>query len=190
MSLPAGLVLATHNRGKIDEWRALIGPTDSARSLGLAEPEETETTYAGNARLKALAACVATGRPALAEDSGIELPGWQGAPGVHTARFVAGQGGWSQTMERALAELGQGAAITWPTALCLVWPDGRQLSSEARTEGTLSPARGTGPGVCPWFIPMQLSLTLAELGADWRRLNDQRASAWSELLHQLEGEPR
>ena len=87
------LVVATHNRGKLDEIRALFGdrPIEvvSAADLGLPEPAETEQTFLGNARIKAHAAAAATGSPALADDSGIEVDALGGQPGVHTADWAA-----------------------------------------------------------------------------------------------------
>ena len=86
------LVVATHNRGKLDEIRALVGdhPVElvSAGDLGLPEPAETEASFLGNARIKAHAAARATGLPALADDSGIEVDALGGAPGVHTADWA------------------------------------------------------------------------------------------------------
>ena len=87
------LVLATHNRGKLAEITTLLAPFPvevvSAADLGLPEPEETEETFAGNARIKAHAAAKASDLPALADDSGIEVDALDGAPGVHTAGTVA-----------------------------------------------------------------------------------------------------
>ena len=86
------LVVATHNRGKQEEIAALLAPFGievvSAADLGLAEPAETETTFVGNARIKAHAAAQATGLPALADDSGIEVDALDGAPGVYTADWA------------------------------------------------------------------------------------------------------
>ncbi|HHB80604.1 MAG TPA: non-canonical purine NTP pyrophosphatase, partial [Aliiroseovarius sp.] len=83
------ILIATHNAGKLAEFRDLLAPFGvrvlSAGELGLDEPEETETTFVGNARIKAHAAVKATGKPALADDSGIQVDGLGGAPGVYTA---------------------------------------------------------------------------------------------------------
>ena len=86
------LVLATHNAGKVREIGALMTPLGievvSAAALGLAEPVETETTFAGNARIKAHAAAAASGLPALSDDSGIMVEALDGAPGVYTADWA------------------------------------------------------------------------------------------------------
>ena len=80
------LVVASHNPGKIREIGDLIGPFGveavSAGTLGVPEPEETETTFAGNARLKAVHSAVATGLPALSDDSGLEVEALLGDPGI------------------------------------------------------------------------------------------------------------
>ena len=105
------LVAATHNAGKLDEIRALLAPYPvevvSAKALGLPEPEETEETFVGNARIKAHAAARASGLPALADDSGIEVDGLGGEPGVHTADWatVAGGRDFGQAMARTWAAL-------------------------------------------------------------------------------------
>ncbi|MGH6904524.1 MAG: non-canonical purine NTP pyrophosphatase, partial [Geminicoccaceae bacterium] len=88
----ARLVLASHNPGKLAELEALLAPygiaVTSSRALGLAEPDETGLSFADNARLKAHAAAQASGLPALADDSGLEALGLDGAPGVHSARWA------------------------------------------------------------------------------------------------------
>ena len=86
------MVVATHNTGKLDEIADLLKPYNikltSNLDHGLPEPDETETTFVGNARIKAHAAAQATGIPALADDSGIEIDGLGGAPGVYTADWA------------------------------------------------------------------------------------------------------
>ena len=86
------LVIASHNPGKVKEIGELLAPYGagvvSAGTLGLPEPEETETTFVGNARLKALAAATASGLPALADDSGLAVTALDGAPGIYSARWA------------------------------------------------------------------------------------------------------
>ena len=86
------LVIATHNNGKLVEIQALLAPfgvsLTSAADHNLDEPEETENTFVGNARIKAHYATKATGLPALADDSGIQIDGLGGAPGVYTADWA------------------------------------------------------------------------------------------------------
>ena len=86
------ILIATHNAGKLEEMEQLFAPFGvdvvGAAAMNLPEPEETETTFVGNARIKAHAAVAATGMPALADDSGIEVDGLDGAPGVYTADWA------------------------------------------------------------------------------------------------------
>ena len=148
------LVVATHNAGKLDEIAALLAPWPveviSAAALGLPEPEETETTFLGNARIKAHAAAQASGLPALADDSGIEIDALGGAPGVYTADWAATPGGrdFVQAMTRAWDELERIEAPYPRTArfrctLVLAWPDGHDEAFEGRIEGEcVWPMRG------------------------------------------------
>lgn len=105
------LVVATHNKGKLEEISALLEPfavvVTSAGELGLAEPEETEATFIGNARIKAHFAAQASGLPALADDSGISIDGLDGAPGVYTADWAETPKGrdFVMAMTRAWNEL-------------------------------------------------------------------------------------
>jgi len=105
------LILATHNQGKLEEIAALLAPFDvkvvGAGSLHLPEPEETESSFVGNARIKAHAAAKATGSPALADDSGIEIAALNGAPGVYTADWAETPKGrdFKMAMEKAHFEL-------------------------------------------------------------------------------------
>ncbi len=102
------LVVATHNAGKLEEIRRLLEPhaisVISAADLGLPEPPETETTFVGNARIKAHAAARATGLPALADDSGLEVDALGGAPGVYTADWAETAAGrdFGLAMQRTL----------------------------------------------------------------------------------------
>lgn len=105
------LVVATHNKGKLEEISALLEPFSifvlGASALGLDEPAETENTFIGNARIKAHAAARATGLPAIADDSGITIDGLGGAPGVYTADWAETPNGrdFVMAMTRAWTEL-------------------------------------------------------------------------------------
>ena len=105
------LLVATHNAGKLDEMRALLAPYGvevmGAAEAGLPEPAETETTFVGNARIKARAAVQATGLPALSDDSGICVDALDGAPGVHTADWAETGNGrdFRMAMQRTWDEL-------------------------------------------------------------------------------------
>jgi XTP/dITP diphosphohydrolase len=168
------LVVATHNPGKLWELQQLLAPHGvdavSAGDLGLAEPEETETTFAGNALLKARSACVAAGLPAFADDSGLCVEALDGAPGVYSARWGGENRDFSAAMARVERELNERRAAPpfkahFLCALALVWPDGHIEEFEGRVDGVLVfPPRGTkGFGYDPIFLPDGLDRTFGEM---------------------------
>jgi XTP/dITP diphosphohydrolase len=190
------LVAATHNAGKLEELRTLLAPYPvevlSAKELGLAEPEETEETFVGNARIKAHAAAKASGLPALADDSGIEVDALGGEPGVHTADWAALPGGgrdFVQAMERTWAAL-EAAAAKEPRAarfrstLVLAWPDGHDEVFEGAVEGRcVWPMRGRqGHGYDPMFQPDGQPLTFAEMDPAEKNRISHRARAFARLI--------
>jgi XTP/dITP diphosphohydrolase len=191
----ARLVVATHNRGKLAEIAALMAPRPielvSAAELGLAEPEETEASFLGNARIKAHAAARASGLPALADDSGIEVDALGGAPGVHTADWAITPHGrdFVQAMSRTWAELERAGAPEPRTArfrctLVLAWPDGHDEAFEGRIEGRVVwPMRGTeGHGYDPMFQPDGHDVTLGQMDARAKNRISHRADAFAKLL--------
>lgn len=159
------LVLATHNAGKIAEFERLLEPLGvtvvPAHALGLPEPEETETTFAGNAILKAEAARDATGLAALADDSGFAVDALGGAPGVYSARWAGTPRDFAAAMDRVLRTMEARGATTRGAAfvavLALARPGEPTCTYEGRCEGTVADApRGTGGfGYDPLFIPAQ-----------------------------------
>lgn len=172
----ARLLVATHNAGKLEEMRQILGPrglsVEGAAAHGLPEPAETEDTFLGNARLKALAAARATGLPALADDSGIAVEALGGAPGVRTADWAEGPGGrdFLRAMTRTHeALLAAGAPEPWRArfvcVLVLAWPDGAEAAFEGICEGRLVwPPRGRmGHGYDPVFVPEGETRTFAEM---------------------------
>jgi XTP/dITP diphosphohydrolase len=184
------LLLATHNRGKVEEVRALLAPHGIALTSnadhGLPEPEETEATFLGNARIKARAAAGATGLPALADDSGLEVDALGGAPGVRTADWAEGPGGrdFLRAMTRAHAALlASGAPEPWTarfvSVLVLAWPDGREESFEGRAEGRIVwPPRGAlGHGYDPVFVPEGHARTFAEMTAEEKNALSHRGAS-------------
>jgi XTP/dITP diphosphohydrolase len=188
------LVIATHNRGKFEEMRHLFRdhPVElvAAGALGLAEPEETEESFLGNARIKAHAAARASGLPALADDSGIEVDALGGAPGVHTADWAAAPGGrdFVQAMTRTWAALEAARAPCPRTArfrctLVLAWPDGHEEAFEGRIEGQcVWPMRGEqGHGYDPMFQPDGYEITLAEMDRWEKNAISHRGDAFRKL---------
>jgi XTP/dITP diphosphohydrolase len=171
------LVLATHNQGKIDEFDLLLRPRGvtvvSAGQLGLAEPDETETSFAGNAQIKARVAVAATGLPALADDSGLVVPALDGAPGIHTARWAGPDRDFDIAMARVAEALrrrygsfaASGPRAEFVAVLCLAWPDGHAELYEGRCAGTLveRPRGKYRFGFDPMFVPSGDSRTFAEM---------------------------
>jgi XTP/dITP diphosphohydrolase len=173
------LVLASHNQGKFREFEGLFAGFDvelvSAGALGLAEPDETGTTFQANAILKARAAAEAAGIVALADDSGLAVAALGGAPGIYSARWAGGSRDFAAAMQRVENEL-QALGATTPekrrasfvAGLSLVWPDGHDEYVEGRVEGTLVwPPRGErGFGYDPMFLPDGHTLTFGEMTAE------------------------
>ncbi len=184
------LVAATHNPGKARELHALLeGRFDvvSAGQLGLPEPDEPETTFVGNAMVKARAAANASGLIALADDSGISVTALDGQPGVHSARWAGPEKDFDLAMrkvEERLTEAGSEDLSAWFTsALAVAWPDGPVVVVEGRIDGTLSfPKRGAfGFGYDPIFVPEGFDRTFGELTADIKDRISHRARAFEKL---------
>lgn len=188
------LLIATHNKGKLEEFRALFSefPFEivSAGELGLPEPAETEITFVGNARIKAHAAMKASGLPALADDSGLCVDALGGAPGVYTADWAEGPGGrdFSRAMERVNSELeALGAASprtgSFNSTMVLAWPDGHDEVFVGIAEGELVwPPRGAvGHGYDPVFVPNGETRTFAEMSAEEKNKISHRARAFERL---------
>lgn len=171
------VVIATHNAGKLAEMRDLLVPFGiaavSAGELGLPEPEETGTTYAENAAIKAHAASRAAGLPALADDSGVAVEALDGAPGLFSARWAGKPADFAAAMarvERELARRGTSGLrrAHFVSALVLAWPDGHEELFEGRIHGSLvAPPRGRqGFGYDPMFEPDGETRTFGEMSAD------------------------
>jgi XTP/dITP diphosphohydrolase len=174
--LTGKVVIATHNPGKLAELRDLLAPFGiqaiSAGELNLPEPEETGSTFAENARIKARLATQATGLPAFADDSGLAVDALNGDPGIYSARWAGADKNFDRAMQmiedklRALSITNRRAQFV--AALCLAWPDGHIEEFEGRVSGTLVwPPRGTqGFGYDPMFLPAGLDRTFGEMSAD------------------------
>ena len=192
---PGRLVIASHNEGKVREIRALLAPYGidpvSAASLGIPEPEETGTSFAANAELKARFSADLSGLVALADDSGLCVDALNGDPGVYTANWAETPNGrdWNLAMEKvetALAakepEAGRDAHFVCVLSLC--WPDGHVESFEGRVDGTLAwPPRGDlGFGYDPMFVPLGRDQTFAELDPEEKHRISHRAAAFAKLV--------
>lgn len=175
--LPARVVAATHNSGKLREIRELLAHYGvaalSAAELNLSEPSETGLIFRDNAALKAAAAARAAGEPALADNSGLCVEALGGAPGIYSARWAGGSRDFRAAISRIEQELRAARARRpWQahfiSALALAWPDGRIDVFEGRVDGDLVfPARGTaGFGYDPIFRPDGHERTFGEMSAE------------------------
>lgn len=184
------LLLATHNKGKVAEFRdMLVGLVDtltSAREHNLPEPEETETTFVGNAVLKARAAFDATGLPCLADDSGLSVDDLNGDPGVYSARWAGESKDFAMAMRKVNDGLGDanGKDAHFTAVLALALPDGSVETFEGIINGKLVwPPRGDkGFGYDPMFVPDGYDITFGEMEADEKHRISHRAIAVAKFL--------
>lgn len=192
LKLEAGtrLVVATHNPGKARELAEILDgrfEIVTAGALGLAEPDETEATFSGNALLKARAAAEASGLVALADDSGLSVKALDGAPGVYSARWAGPAKDFAEAMrkvEERLEEANADDLSAWFTcALAVAWPDGPAVVVEGRVDGTLTfPPRGeNGFGYDPIFVPEGHAQTFGELEPKAKDALSHRARAFEKL---------
>ncbi len=191
----SALVIASHNPGKVREIAALLAPfgveVKSAGDLGLSEPEETGTTFAANAELKALAAARASGMAALADDSGLVVNALNGEPGIHSARWAGPEQDFALAMQKVEDELAgknllgkDGRAAHFTCALTLCWPDEHMETFEGVVHGTLVwPPRGDkGFGYDPVFQPDGHAITFGEMDGDEKHRISHRADAFRKLV--------
>ena len=189
------LVVATHNPGKVVEINDLVRPFGldavSAGELGLPEPEETETTFAGNARLKAVAAATASGLPSLSDDSGLEVECLGGDPGIYSARWAGPSKDFSAAMKKVADEVtkrqgwaGAGPRANFVCALCIAIPGREAEIFEGKVSGHLVwPARGSlGFGYDPMFLADGLSQTFGEMEPDAKHAISHRAIAFAKFV--------
>lgn len=189
------LLVATHNQGKLDEIAHLLEPFGvsvvGAKEMDLPEPDETETTFVGNARIKAHAAAKATGLPALADDSGIEIDALNGAPGVYTADWAETENGrdFVMAMTRTHDELEKINAPLPRTArfcctLVLAWPDGHDEVFPGIMPGQVVwPMRGDqGHGYDPIFQPDGYDITFGEMDRWEKNKISHRADAFRKFV--------
>ncbi|PST23783.1 non-canonical purine NTP pyrophosphatase, RdgB/HAM1 family [Rhizobium sp. JAB6] len=190
------IVVASHNAGKIQEIRDLIGPlgftAKSAADLNFIEPDETGTTFEENAAIKALASAHASGLPALSDDSGLVIDALGGDPGVYTADWAETADGTRDfaiamrkvetALEKAGATTPESRTARFVSVLCLAWPDGHTELFRGEVEGTVVwPPRGSqGFGYDPVFQPKGYQTTFGEMSAEqkhgWRPGDEQALS--------------
>lgn len=186
----AKLVVATHNPGKARELAEILENRFvlvAAGELGLPEPDETESTFVGNALLKARAAADASGLIALADDSGLSVRALDGAPGIYSARWAGPQKDFAMAMgkvEERLIEAGGDDRFAWFTsALAVAWPQGPAVVVEGVVEGQLTfPPRGVrGFGYDPIFAPEGYDQTFGEMDPQAKDAMSHRARAFAKL---------
>ena len=184
------LVAATHNPGKARELAALLEgrfEVVSAAQLGLAEPEEPETTFVGNAIVKARAAADASGLIALADDSGLCVAALGGQPGIYSARWAGPTKDFGHAIdlvESRLADTQSDDASAWfVCALAVAWPRGPVAAVEGRVDGALTFPRcgDRGFGYDPIFIPTGGALTFGEMDPAAKDAISHRARAFAAL---------
>jgi XTP/dITP diphosphohydrolase len=184
------LVIASHNPGKVREIDELLRPFKatavSAGTLGLPEPEETGTTFEANAELKALAAARGSGKPALADDSGLCVVALGGDPGIYSARWAGPAKDFAMAMRKVEDELAgkTDRRAFFVAALSLAWPDGHVETFRGEVHGTLVwPPRGThGFGYDPMFLSTGRTLTFGEMDPDAKHAISHRAVAFRKLI--------
>ena len=194
LSAGTRLVVASHNPGKVREFGDLLRPfvldVVSAGELGLPEPDETESTFIGNARLKAVAAATAAKLPALSDDSGLEVEVLEGAPGIYSARWAGATRNFQLAMQRVHDEVrakdgwSGGPVANFTCALCLAWPDGSSEAFEGKVFGRLvwPPSGDNGFGYDAMFLPDGGIETFGEMDPAAKHAISHRARAF-ELLH-------
>ncbi|MFC5344848.1 RdgB/HAM1 family non-canonical purine NTP pyrophosphatase [Brevundimonas staleyi] len=184
------LVAATHNAGKAREIHALLDghyTVVTAGELNLPEPAETETTFVGNAMLKARHAAQFSGEVALADDSGLSVAALDGAPGIFSARWGGPQKDFGSAMKKIedrLEELGSADRAAWFTsALAVAWPDGPCVVVEGRIDGVVTfPPRGDrGFGYDPLFVPEGHDQTFGEMDPVLKESMSHRTRAFEKL---------
>ena len=181
------LVLATRNDHKVRELeRMMDGVGIDALPPGVVLPPEDGATFAENALGKARAAAVALGRPAIADDSGVESEALGGAPGIFSARFAGPDATDGENLARLRAEAPAGSPLRYVCVMAYATPDGDERTFTGTCEGTLSAeARGSGGfGYDPAFLPADVAdgRTMAELSAAEKDAISHRGRAARALL--------
>ena len=184
------IVVATHNAGKVPEISALLGGNYqlvTAGQLNLPEPDETESTFTGNAMLKARHAAELSGEVSLADDSGLSVAALDGAPGIFSARWAGPGKDFAVAMkkvEERLEEIGATDHAAWFTsALAVAWPDGPCVVVQGEVHGQLTfPPRGDrGFGYDPLFIPNGGDQTFGEMEPAAKDAISHRTVAFAKL---------
>jgi XTP/dITP diphosphohydrolase len=193
--IPARVVVATSNPGKVRELGELLAAWGGVEVLSLADfpgaaaPEETGTSYVENALLKARAVAAATGVAALADDSGLEVDALSRAPGLHSARYAPTNAERIAKLLAALEAVPDDArGARFRCAVALAWPDGKAEVAEGEVAGSIvgRPRGANGFGYDPLFVPHELAArTFAEASAAEKHALSHRARAMRALGEKL-----
>lgn len=192
------ILIATHNKGKLEEFREILAPhgvaVTSAGDMHLAEPEETENTFVGNARIKAKAAMAATGLITIADDSGLCVDALNGDPGVYTADWAGPSRDWMMAMRTVEEKLQAAGAVTpsqrtasFNCTLLVLWPDGEERIYVGKAPGHLTwpPVGAFGHGYDPVFVPEGKTVSFAQMTHDEKNRISHRGRAVELLLKDL-----
>jgi len=191
-------ILASNNKKKLAELIAIAGEKYDVMSLSQAgvesDPEENGKTFAENSFIKAMSAMEASGKPAIADDSGLQVYALDGEPGVYSARFAAmhgrGEEGNDAHNNALLLERMQGVTdrrAAFVSCVTLVYPDGRKIVAEGRCEGEIleSPRGENGFGYDPLFYIPELGKTMAELSPEEKNAVSHRGRSLKILFEKL-----
>lgn len=194
------LLLATHNAHKVEEFRAILASL--AKDTGkdyrvlscrdvpdIPEVEETGTTFAANALLKAEAGAK-SGYITIADDSGLSVDALGGAPGIFSARYAGGHGDDEANNKKLLAEM-QGKTergAHYVCAVACVFPDGRHFTVEGTCEGEIltAPRGSAGFGYDPLFLIPGTGQTFAEMTADEKNARSHRTVALKRFVEKIQ----
>lgn len=186
------ILVATHNKGKLSEIKAVLEPMGytvlSADDRDFPEPVEDGATFLDNARIKARAASQALGIPVLADDSGLEIPALNGAPGVDTKPITENLGGYDKAVSHFAVQTGQDVfEAHYYCCMVFYFPDGREIIGEGNMKGYMHPTPiGTnGFGYDPWFQPVGDTRRYAEMTQEEKGRTSSRAQALSHIVQQL-----
>jgi XTP/dITP diphosphohydrolase len=192
------ILIATHNKGKLEEFREILGPlgvdVTSAGELNLGEPEETESTFIGNARIKAQAAMAASGMITLADDSGLCVDALNGDPGVYTADWAGPSRDWMMAMRNVEEKLQAAGAMTpaqrgasFNCTLLVLWPDNTERVYVGTAPGHLTwpPVGAFGHGYDPVFVPDGATVSFAQMSHVEKNRISHRARALELMLKDL-----
>ena len=183
------IILATHNKHKLEEVRQILEPLDfvvkSADDYHLSDVEETGETFADNAILKAISGCKETGKPVIADDSGISICGLNNQPGVYSARYAVANGGYPAVFDVINKELGDNPnrKAFYTCVIALAYSETEVYTFTGEMHGSLAKTySGTGGfGYDPLFIPDGFDTTLGHISAEEKNKISHRGKALEKL---------